>query len=1604
MHQRTHALCAMARFLAVLPLALWTGLILIPDLAGPNSGHLGKASTRLSMFAEVRSEGSPLPMERGGGSLPSDAQHMFLPKTHGSGPMQPLGAKTQGLFAAKRSLRRAHRRAEKSGWAFYKGHLLTSAQIDQAVETGHINLTALQHPPRARHPGPRASIFSWNTGGLSSESYRDLMHWLEIQQIDIVLLQGTRWKGERLWQAHGYFVIQAGEPETKSQAYGGLITMVSQRLCNADALSYATAIEGRVQHVRCSLGDKCLDIVNVYQFPDTCSKDRKDPIASRLQVWKAMDQLLHSLAHRNVLIWGGDFNCSLPGHGTPPANLQADFREFEGLLRKYHLHTMRTHDGHPTFVGPQGSSTIDFLFQRRQQMDGPAHEGRCLREFPVASWRLGIDHRPLIASTSLAWKCWFARRPPATRLNRPTKEAMHHAWSSQTPTWHSFATQLLADCDQLPPKIEALCDFAPHAIAQAASIFRPRRPQKPPAQQTSIVAQLWQHYGALRNAQSCEISTLFRIWTHYTKVIQLKRQLTKSCKELKKARLQNAVRDAELAAQAHDTRKLFQIIRDLTPKMPFRQIRFRGPQGEALSAHGECEMLEKHFASVFQASSEFEPPPLKPLSELPFTFEALLHALQHAPLHKAVAPGTLPNVLIRTLAEPLAQWLWTSLEEMWCSTSCHIPQIWKDAWLCLLAKRTIRKCQDTRPIALTDSLGKIVLGLLTKHIQPYVQPMFRRLPIFAFVPHRGTEEALMHVFKHCRAIRHACTHQATSFWKRHAGFCQAPLAGGALLSLDMSQAFDRLPRQHLLKGFQMTSVPEEIQLLFMHWLHYASYHIHHRGIDASVTSSRGVRQGCKASPMEWTIFLCTLMSTLDRAMPYPAAYSWVKEHLITYADDLIAMWEFATVSDIDMMLDQLCILLDTLSNLGMQVNFDKTVFLMRVQGTQARKALKRLIQHHGNKKWLCIDRPNKAQIRIPVVDTHTYLGTKISYYAFEDTTLTHRLNVGRAAFLRLRAWLLQRHTYPLKLRVQLWLTCVRSSCLHGLQAVGLTPLGAQRLHRRFVSDLRQIARSPSHITKETTLDLFQRLGLPLPLEHLKHLWRQQYESRCHKWEGLCDDDFMKPFEFHQSYLTLMQALDQSMAPAVLTEVQLCPYCDFSTQFRSQLTKHLHRVHKTTPSRNALIMLRDAHAGCPQCAHCGKTFAQFTGFRQHITMDCRPFFDKNKPWQAPIADEPRLQAMARTGCWHDLWADEELLTKVRQQCVLCNQQTCTPKSLAEHLHRHHKPLWEAAQPFMAALTEQTRSHPCRACGQKSTSSHACPVLKQLAMMRAQQTIDHGDKPHRAKSPVVPLSTPMKRQKTKDSAPEPAKTVPEYHPARDLLDGLPQCAHCSSSMHSTHAVQKHIETGACKQFDPHRPVGPHVPCTWPWMLQLAQNQVPMTLIDQPGNLDTLRHRCTLCGIQMNRTRNIIQHLQHDHGSVLDEALAAFPDLLSQLAIHYKCSCACIQPPLDHRCPVHYQAVLMTHLNVTRGPVLTVTMTSQAEQLQAYWHDPAKRAKLSSHCSLCQKPVAITDLEMHLSSHDGLLEQASPLLPLAQSPFMDCCTACLDSACYPTCAQWH
>ena len=107
-------------------------------------------------------------------------------------------------------------------------------------------------------------------------------------------------------------------------------------------------------------------------------------------------------------------------------------------------------------------------------------------------------------------------------------------------------------------------------------------------------------------------------------------------------------------------------------------------------------------------------------------------------------------------------------------------------------------------------------------------------------------------------------------------------AGGLQACLDMSSAFDLVPRSGLLEALHEAGVPEAPARLMLHWLERSTYRIRVEKFEAEVPSSRGVKQGCPASPLLYAAFMSLIARKLDSKL----GQGWVANRLTAFADDL----------------------------------------------------------------------------------------------------------------------------------------------------------------------------------------------------------------------------------------------------------------------------------------------------------------------------------------------------------------------------------------------------------------------------------------------------------------------------------------------------------------------------------------------------------------------------------------------------------------------------------------------------------------------------------------------------------------------------------------------
>ena len=215
------------------------------------------------------------------------------------------------------------------------------------------------------------------------------------------------------------------------------------------------------------------------------------------------------------------------------------------------------------------------------------------------------------------------------------------------------------------------------------------------------------------------------------------------------------------------------------------------------------------------------------------------------------------------------------------------PEHWSAGWLHLLAKpgKACNKPSALRPICLQHPVNKVVSGLWIQQLFDHAFHKLRLLPLYAYLPGHSTTDCLLLASKHCRQVREACQNPSLNLDKHS-------LIGGIQVSIDMEKAFDTISRTIIIRALAILDLPQELLHILHTCLAPNKYYIPFKELVGTLTgtATRGIQQGSKAAPLLWS--LCMHLLMVDLLARY--SISWLREHLIMYADDFYFRWTFST--------------------------------------------------------------------------------------------------------------------------------------------------------------------------------------------------------------------------------------------------------------------------------------------------------------------------------------------------------------------------------------------------------------------------------------------------------------------------------------------------------------------------------------------------------------------------------------------------------------------------------------------------------------------------------------------------------------------------------------
>ena len=1113
------------------------------------------------------------------------------PAKIGSGASTPLR-----IRVAKRAYRRACRRALASpeGTTFYRGRLCTAASLGCRPSLQNSPAPA-QRRGRAYHQaaGQRLRVCSFNVGGFCTASYDTFTAWLQTHghRFDLLLLQETHFglgKTPSEYTLPGWCVISSPDP---SHRWAGVAMLVSKRIVAEASLQHCVVVPGRLLHVRFPVGRdrqaRHVDVACCYQWAWDADPLKKR-IDKRQAYWRKFTTFVQGLPARNIKCIAGDFNCALrpqtrhTGPGLHPTDFTyPDSTDFGQAIVSANLCALNTWgSAREAFTyrlegQVPKSSQIDFIFASLPHTDMQARRARVDRDINFAPWRGGGRH--------------FA---VTTSLRVDTRLAPTHTASAQRPL--PFSRQLLREAiKRKDPALERLA----HAVNLELSHAKPTNPEevnaillrrcaayfplqpcthKPrPGQSQEVrctVSSMWVAYRQFKIAKAwnpalTRLQNTLAILRAHARFQKAHRELRKRGLEKRKTAILEELEAAEAAANVGDMHKLYFHIRKLSPKAPRDKIHIRTSDGKLLSPQAEQEAILEHFTKVFSRDAANPHITCCLQQPCPLSLDELLKAMQQQRGGRAIPPGSAPAELWKYLAPTLAPHVLPLINNYLDPGPLIFPSLWTDCWLKPLPKPTKppNSAANLRPIALQDPLGKCIARTLKTRIQAEILAKLANTPQFAYLPSRSTACAISRAARFCAHIRSKLSSSRIEVRDRKAGKTRAPITGGALLSLDMSKAFDYVPHEYLARALQHLGIAQDTINIVLA-LHRTQYHVTHKGHTGYIHLRNGIRQGCTLSPTLWVcvshFLLHQLSERLAKFSHLGSPEPWISQAITAFADDFLVSFDLNSHQDLVNVCTRIGCLFTVLGEAKMQVNPDKSSLLIRSSGSALARWVKARTFKRKDQKLIRLGTPFQP-IDVGLATRIPYLGTVMSFDSFETQTADLRIQQAKAAVARLSRVLFKKHGLGLQHRLRVYRTCIRSSISYGLAVVGTTPQALRRLASLEARHVRCISGNPRKEDGESAEVIFQRLHYTSISDFLVNASKRRVDAltSCRDTYPGIAEDIQWQKAVHQSYLHPVLTV-QSHKPAHPEQRSFqCPQCPRTFESMHAMRTHCARTRK-----------------------------------------------------------------------------------------------------------------------------------------------------------------------------------------------------------------------------------------------------------------------------------------------------------------------------------------------------------------------------------------------------------------------------------------------------------
>ena len=400
--------------------------------------------------------------------------------------------------------------------------------------------------------------------------------------------------------------------------------------------------------------------------------------------------------------------------------------------------------------------------------------------------------------------------------------------------------------------------------------------------------------------------------------------------------LEHQVTLAEAAAAKGDIAGVYRTINHIAPKKRRDKVRIRSVDGHILSVEQEFTEIYRYFSDAFHREDAFTFQTTG--LQLEFSEAEIRSAIKELKPGKAVPTTCLPADVWKLCSEGFATRCQHIINEG-CNEGFQFPSEATDCLLSLLPKpgRPSRRPKDLRPLGLQDPCSKVLAIALKALLLPIVSSFIANRPQYAYCPNKAIDEAISRVASHCSRVRERLRQGTLSVHARRSGQVESTCFGGLMLSLDLSRAFDELPRRALLASLQHAGVPKELCAAILSLHETCKYTVVHGSCKGSFCMQKGVRRGCTLSPLLYSLYTCWLYDTIASR----TSAAWPSRFITLFADDSHVSFEVNSLTELRFVVRAIRVVFALFKETGMMVNASKSKVVIGLKGSAARRWLRR---------------------------------------------------------------------------------------------------------------------------------------------------------------------------------------------------------------------------------------------------------------------------------------------------------------------------------------------------------------------------------------------------------------------------------------------------------------------------------------------------------------------------------------------------------------------------------------------------------------------------------------------------------------------------------------